>query len=639
MTKKMWLIGLLLVLLTIPIKAQNSKIQGYAEQGGTYVVTSGIASSTKFQASYPLSTITIYDTGTLNLSSIYSDSIGTPKSNPFTSTSTGYWFFYGTTGSTFDVKFSGTGIITPFTISGYVAGGGGGGGDSIGGSGTTNKIPKFTSSSNIGNSLLTDNGTYLNINQPTVNESAFASTGATVTLFNGADSSSGSPSTSLNPLAILQTWRNTGTQGIGQVYLGIASYEVGTNAADTYTVYALNKYNVNMSGFTGDHFQQGIRGYVVLSPTNLTSNLYAYGGWFQGETTVAGVRIVGAQIDANRNVAIDSNVSTGVIDSSFNIATNYTGLAHSTSIIYSQAFSNAVGAYAGWYVDPNATVQRILDFSHATMTLQGTWQATNGSTAVSGASGHADLEVVAGDYIKINGTYARVASSTANSITLSSNFTGSNGSGLTITKSVQTIWMTNNSPVIALDSGNSRKELVRLSSSNIWTFDADGETSNFGASVTTQTNLIANNGFTNKALIGAVLGQETYPGIWFGPGAISPTLSNYSFLFDPNIGETILNGTNAIELRIANAAGWYLSSSNAFTPSIDLTNSLGDPTHRIVSIYVGSLSQTAVLFAALGTPINGTSVYCSDCTNASNPCTGVSTGAIAKRLNGAWDCR
>lgn len=41
--------------------------------------------------------------------------------------------------------------------------------------------------------------------------------------------------------------------------------------------------------------------------------------------------------------------------------------------------------------------------------------------------------------------------------------------------------------------------------------------------------------------------------------------------------------------------------------------------------------------ANLGTPANGTITYCSDCTIA-NPCAGGGTGAIAKRLNGAWVC-
>lgn len=42
-------------------------------------------------------------------------------------------------------------------------------------------------------------------------------------------------------------------------------------------------------------------------------------------------------------------------------------------------------------------------------------------------------------------------------------------------------------------------------------------------------------------------------------------------------------------------------------------------------------------FANLGTPRNGTLGYCSNCTVA-NPCAAGGTGALAKRLNGAWVC-
>jgi hypothetical protein len=42
-------------------------------------------------------------------------------------------------------------------------------------------------------------------------------------------------------------------------------------------------------------------------------------------------------------------------------------------------------------------------------------------------------------------------------------------------------------------------------------------------------------------------------------------------------------------------------------------------------------------FANLGTPANGTFVYCSDCTEA-DPCASGGNGALAQRLNGRWDC-
>lgn len=45
----------------------------------------------------------------------------------------------------------------------------------------------------------------------------------------------------------------------------------------------------------------------------------------------------------------------------------------------------------------------------------------------------------------------------------------------------------------------------------------------------------------------------------------------------------------------------------------------------------------AKTFVGLGTPLNGTFVYCSDCRIAS-PCAAGGTGAFAKRLNGTWVC-
>jgi hypothetical protein len=51
----------------------------------------------------------------------------------------------------------------------------------------------------------------------------------------------------------------------------------------------------------------------------------------------------------------------------------------------------------------------------------------------------------------------------------------------------------------------------------------------------------------------------------------------------------------------------------------------------------GMIQLAGIVFASLGTPVNGTVAYCSDCTFA-NPCAGGGTGAIAKRLNGAWRC-
>jgi hypothetical protein len=103
-------------------KAQvYTKVQGYAQQGGQKVYTQGLTSDTSVQKSYPLATITVFNAGTVTIATIYSDSSGTPQANPFTASSTGYWSFYAQAGARFDIRFSGGGIVTPFTLGDFRA--------------------------------------------------------------------------------------------------------------------------------------------------------------------------------------------------------------------------------------------------------------------------------------------------------------------------------------------------------------------------------------------------------------------------------------------------------------------------------------------------------------------------------------
>ena len=81
-------------------------------------------------------TVTVYINGTTTLATLYSDNIGTVKSNPFQADTNGLWFFYADNGR-YDVQFSGGApTISPaYTYSDYLlcdgcAGGGGGGGGS-----------------------------------------------------------------------------------------------------------------------------------------------------------------------------------------------------------------------------------------------------------------------------------------------------------------------------------------------------------------------------------------------------------------------------------------------------------------------------------------------------------------------------
>ena len=56
-----------------------------------------------------------------------------------------------------------------------------------------------------------------------------------------------------------------------------------------------------------------------------------------------------------------------------------------------------------------------------------------------------------------------------------------------------------------------------------------------------------------------------------------------------------------------------------------------------VRVGTGGLVYSGTTFATLGTPVDGTVVFCTDC-GFVNPCAGGGTGAIAKRLASAWRC-
>ncbi|HZS09516.1 MAG TPA: hypothetical protein VFD58_32095 [Blastocatellia bacterium] len=105
------------------------------------------------------------------------------------------------------------------------------------------------------------------------------------------------------------------------------------------------------------------------------------------------------------------------------------------------------------------------------------------------------------------------------------------------------------------------------------------------------------------------------------------------------------SGSNASPmLDLANASVEMIITPSSSTNSI-IGNYSNHPVHIQVNhadaikflTTLGQFSLTAVLFANLGTPADGTFAYCSDCVvNAT--CAGSGTGAFAKRLNGAWVC-
>lgn len=96
----------------------RAKYSDYVQVGGKSVKTSSVLTYLLMET-YPNSTVTVYKAGTTNLATIYSNSSGSPKSNPFMADSKAYYEFYADNGF-YDIKYSGTGISLAFTRT-YIA--------------------------------------------------------------------------------------------------------------------------------------------------------------------------------------------------------------------------------------------------------------------------------------------------------------------------------------------------------------------------------------------------------------------------------------------------------------------------------------------------------------------------------------
>lgn len=94
-------------LFASPLLAQYGAVNGYCNIGATQIVHQGLKSSNYAQGEIPSCTITVYQTGTFILATIYSNSTGTPLSNPFTASTLGKWQFFASPAAGFDIVLSG----------------------------------------------------------------------------------------------------------------------------------------------------------------------------------------------------------------------------------------------------------------------------------------------------------------------------------------------------------------------------------------------------------------------------------------------------------------------------------------------------------------------------------------------------
>jgi len=156
-------LGLLLFWLCClsPWASAQSPVTGFCEKGGQSVVTNGVSSSTKVQRTYVGCTVSVFDAGSTNLSTIFSDGAGTPKANPFTAdATTGYWAFYANNGS-YDVSITASGLSATTIRTVKIADASS---SPLSGSGTSGRVPKWSGTSSITNSQITDNTVSIGIN-------------------------------------------------------------------------------------------------------------------------------------------------------------------------------------------------------------------------------------------------------------------------------------------------------------------------------------------------------------------------------------------------------------------------------------------------------------------------------------------
>lgn len=152
---------------------------------------------------------------------------------------------------------------------------------------------------------------------------------------------------------------------------------------------------------------------------------------------------------------------------------------------------------------------------------------------------------------------------------------------------------------------------AQVTGNNLLNYTYSGISANITSSNNPRINITGNNVKCNLAA------SPTY-GIVISKGRFNVSGNTIE---DCDIG--VLGGPSATGLL----SGTYLTGTTG-------TKYQFDPTSTITLTDSGGIA-----FADLpANTANGTLIYCSNCTPGSSPCTGASTGAMAKRLSGTWQC-
>jgi hypothetical protein len=668
--------------------------QGYVQKGGNTVLTQFFNSTSKVQKSYPNATVTIYLTGTTTLATIYSDSSGTALGNPFSAGSDGSFTFFAADGA-YDARFSGAGIttscggtnvaypcISAFTLAGITIV-------------TPNPSTVVSACTFSGiNAGARINAAIASLPATGGIVDATCLSGAqtiTTTIYDSAKPVNlklgvGTYSVTVpsNGMAfnLLTAGSSLTGSGQGATIVQVTNEGNGVNLGSNTTVSNLTLrgntncasiYNctgqatgINSGGASPTVRVEGVK---ILDTTieNFGQHAINLGGY-------------AARFTVSRNT-LNNNFSDGILapDTTVNGICGLCGNGKITENIITNTGANAIdvtynnntisnntlhhNGYGGWATGDDFGI--LLGGVATNNTVTGNSIAGNYGQAIilhPGPGGQVNSNSIVGNVIT-------GACSTSLAITAVSNT-----NPVQITTSLNHGLITGNTAVVSGVRGNlvantpyptSTPDTITKISNTVFSiarnalaagtytsggwvnlpgacggFVQDGINIDGSAGGTSENNTIMGNSITGVQRVG-ILVDGTNPSLSQRNQIIgNSTIANTEYGIFVAAGGARDN-TVALNVILGNVGGDLIQVSDVRTTTFGnkTSTTTADFGPGGNAVGGGNLLYGPSTFAALGTPADGTLVFCADCTNASNPCSGGSTGAFAKRLNGAWDCR
>jgi hypothetical protein len=188
---------------------------------------------------------------------------------------------------------------------------GSGGGGTIGGSGTINRVPKFTASTTLGNSQITDNGTSVGINQTSPIYQLHVTSGGSAVVFTDAGTSAVIAGT--NPGATIS--KRLSLRGDTLTMTG-----GGINGSDHLLISGTGNIGI---GYTAPAAKLAVSGTTLINTNtdNGTDKLQVSGG------LNVSARATAQNLSVTNNISVTNDINQG----SGTANTNYTILANGTS--------------------------------------------------------------------------------------------------------------------------------------------------------------------------------------------------------------------------------------------------------------------------------------------------------------------